>query len=126
MDDLPALFWRARKESKLSDVSTPVGAVITNGGRVISYGHNKDKSHPLVKNKYSIHAEIDAILSRRYHTGSLEGATIYVYRETCSGDPAMARPCESCMRLIIEAGIRKVYYTINKYPYYKILIIRGN
>ena len=110
-------FGRARKESKLSSLRIKVGAVITKGGSVISFGYNQDKSHPLV-NTFSLHAEAAAILARRYHLGSLNGATIWVYRETADEIPAMAKPCEDCLRLIIASGIKRVLYSTSDPPYY--------
>ena len=90
---LQGFFGRARKESKLSSLRIKVGAVTVRGGSVISFGYNQDKSHPLV-NTFSLHAEAAAILARRYHIGSLNGATIWVYRETADGIPALAKPCK--------------------------------
>ena len=114
---LQGFFGRARRESKLSSLRIQVGAVVAKGGSVISFGHNQDKSHPMV-NTFSLHAEAAAILARRYHTGSLNGATIWVYRETSDGRPAMAKPCKDCLRLIIASNIKKINYSTDEPPYY--------
>jgi deoxycytidylate deaminase len=42
----------------------------------------------------------------------LTGSSIYVYRETKNGALGLAKPCPSCREAIREAGINKVYYTI--------------
>ena len=118
---LQGFLGRARKESKLSDLRIKVGAVCTKGGSVISFGYNQDKSHPMVST-FSLHAEAAAILARRYHIGSLEGATIWVYRETADGIPAMARPCKDCLKLIIASGIKKIVYSTNIPPRYSVTI----
>ena len=35
---------------------------------------------------------------------------LFVYRELKDGSIAMARPCPSCMALIKDLGIKKIYY----------------
>lgn len=49
---------------------------------------------------YVLHAEANAITELAKSTNSSEGATLYV---TCS-------PCFDCAKLIIQAGIKHVYY----------------
>ncbi len=121
MYDLPGFFYRAQVESSKSDFARlRIGAVISRGGSVISEGHNINRTHTLHKN-WSIHAEMAAIISKRYYYNFLSGATIWVYRQTRDGKPALAKPCRYCMEHIIEAGIKKIYYTVNKEPYYKII-----
>jgi len=122
---LRGFFPRARRESLKSSIRIKVGAVIANGGSVIAVGRNQKKSHPLVST-FTLHAEASAIISRRYNSSSLENATMWIYRETSNGIPAMARPCEDCLRLIIASGIRKVYYTASHPPYYHLMFIRRN
>lgn len=93
------------------DPSTKVGAVITNGNKIISLGYNgfpskiDDDSRLLnreEKYKIIIHAERNAIL---FANQSLDNCTIYTY-------PFM--PCSSCASLIIQSGISRVvsYSTI--------------
>lgn len=93
------------------DPSTKVGAVITNGNKIISLGYNgfpskiDDDSRLLnreEKYKIIIHAERNAIL---FANQSLDNCTIYTY-------PFM--PCSSCASLIIQSGINRVvsYSTI--------------
>ena len=121
---LQGFLGRARKESKLSVLRIQVGAVCTKGGSAISFGYNQDKSHPMVST-FSLHAEAAAILARRYHIGSLEGATIWVYRETADGIPAWSRPCKECLKLIIASKIKKIVYSTGEPPYYNIIYVRG-
>lgn len=87
------------------DPSTKVGAVITNGNKIISLGYNgfpskiEDDSRLLnreEKYKIIIHAERNAIL---FANQSLDNCTIYTY-------PFM--PCSSCASLIIQSGINRV------------------
>jgi dCMP deaminase len=85
------------------DDSTKVGAVITNGKRIISMGFNglpsgindswQDREE---KYKKVIHAEENAIL---FSSVNLTGSTIYTY-PLC--------PCSRCTARIIQSGIKRV------------------
>ena len=121
--DLPGFFRRARLESVYSDMRrSRHGAVISKGGSVIAVGYNQRKSHPLTSS-YTLHAEVAAIISRRF-CDALDGCTIWVYRATKDGKPAMSKPCRNCMRVIHAAGISKIYYTISTPPYYEVITLR--
>jgi len=47
----------------------------------------------------------------------LEGATVYVVRVTKNNQPALARPCNTCHRLLFQAGVAKVIYSIGVNEY---------
>lgn len=92
-----------------------VGCVIIRGGKVLSLGINQVKTHPiLIKRHYNrtlvdkLHAEIFAILRAKT---DLRGAKIYVARKKDSGKFGNSRPCDNCLSMIIEAGIKKIFYT---------------
>lgn len=53
-----------------------------------------------------IHAEHNCLKNVPTKEGKL-----YVYRETFQGTLGMARPCDSCMKLILNNKIRIIYYT---------------
>lgn len=77
-------------------------------------GFNQIKTHPKSTAPYHmLHAEIDTILNAVKHKYDLEGATIYIYRETKDGNFAMAKPCDGCMIAIRKMKIAKVVYTTN-------------
>lgn len=97
----------------------PVGAVIVKDKQVLATGYNGTPSgsthcttqgfcYPglLSCNESSslpsraIHAEANAIAQAAKHGISTHGACIYVTLE----------PCLSCLKLIISAGIKEVYY----------------
>ncbi len=123
MENLPHLFDYAKAQFNQSEHFKPVGAFIFRKGIPISGGRNKIKTHPKYadgKNCYTIHAEMDALVHFR---SEVMGDTICVYRETYEGKIAMARPCNFCLKYLIEAGIKKVIYTIPEYPYYKELYL---
>lgn len=124
-------FDLAQEVSKLSDYPRiKIGAIITKGGDVLSVGFNRRKSHPIQK-KYNvhrgcgdeskdyIHAEMAAII--KVHHKDLRGATIYVSRKNANGDRAMCRPCNACMKAILDAGIKKICYT-SEYGFEKIYV----
>lgn len=92
------------------------GSVIVKGGRVISTGYNKERSHPMIvssehiKDHCSVHAEIDAIKRAK----DVSGATIYVARVNRQGKARDSRPCSRCYKAIEEHGIRKIIYTTSE------------
>ena len=100
--------------------------------RIISSASNSNsKTHPLQKkyNKYRFtdegdhkqHAELAALVPLIRDGIDLSNAAIYVYRAHKNGTLAMSRPCPSCMQLIKDVGIKRVFYTTeNGYAYEKI------
>lgn len=98
-----------------------VGSVVILKHRIISSGCNNMKTHPLQKkyNKYrftgdsahTCHAELVALLPLIKDGVDLTDASIYVYREHKNGTTGCARPCKSCMELIKDVGIKRIFYT---------------
>lgn len=87
-----------------------MAAVVVRKNKVVSVGWNSLKTHPKSPHAHKTqHAEFSAI--KQLSPEQLEGATIFVYRAHADGSLANARPCQSCLRLIIEVGIRKIIYT---------------
>jgi deoxycytidylate deaminase len=114
-------FHLAKNTAKFSDHRVRVGCVISNKKPIVA-ACNKTRTHPKYanpenSNRGSIHAECRAVI----HSGrkDLTGYSIYVYREMKNGRPALARPCEHCLSILEEVGIRKIYYTIPNKPYWK-------
>ena len=103
------------KRSK--DPSTQVGAcIVNNDNHVVGIGYNGfpigcsddhfswDKEDEQDnKYLYVVHAEENAILNANY--GTLKGCTLYV----------TMFPCNKCAQSIIQKGIAKVVYLIDKY-----------
>ncbi len=100
----------------------PVGAVIAKNRQVLATGYNGSPSGSVhctaqgfcyeglsscdVSNTLpsrAVHAEANAIAQAARHGISTEGATIYVTLE----------PCIACLKLIISAGIKEVFYETN-------------
>lgn len=118
-----AYFAAAKAVSELSNHPVyKIGAIVVSKHKIISSGYNSDtKTHPLQKryNKYRFteeghhkcHAELSALLPLIKNNVDLSNANIYVYREHKNHHLACARPCPSCMKLIRDCGIKKVFYS---------------
>lgn len=89
------------------DPSSKIGAVISEGNRIVSVGYNgfprgivddvnrlNDRQTRL---KYTIHAELNAILQARE---TVRGYYLFTTHY----------PCSSCAQAIVQAGISQVYY----------------
>ena len=81
---------------------------------MVRVGANTYKTHPRFGRVYKdgtvghhMHAEMNVLRFAK------PGDTIEVMRFKKSGGLAMAKPCEHCMRHILEAGIKRVRYTNN-------------
>lgn len=89
------------------DPSQKNGAIIVDdNNKILSIGYNSfprgsvDELIPLTrpdKYRYVVHAEQNAILNKQF---DIAGSTLYV----------TGHPCLSCMRSIIQAGIKRVVY----------------
>ena len=88
-----------------------VGAVIVKDNAILSTGYNGSMSGAphchdvgcIVENDHciaTIHAEQNAIIHAAKHGISMDGSSIYV----------TASPCWLCFKMIINAGIRTIYY----------------
>lgn len=118
-------FNVAREVSLLSDFHRQhVGAVVVEGNRVISSGHNSNKTST-IQQKYNqyrhfddyknyaprVHAEIAALTPLLKQNVDWTRTSIYIYREWRDGTVSCARPCPACARLIKELGIKEIYFT---------------
>jgi dCMP deaminase len=84
-----------------------VGALIVKDGNIISFGYNGTPSGlPNVCEENNVtlptvlHAESNAITKASKSTVSTDGASIYMTHSCCI----------ECAKLIIQSGIKKVYY----------------
>ena len=120
-----AYFEAAKAVSKLSDFPrVKIGAVAVYKHHVISSGFNSIKTAPVQKEynlyrfsedtPHCLHAEVSCLkplIGRK--DIEFKHVDLYVYRQTKSGIPSLARPCKACMKLIAELGIRNIYYSNN-------------
>jgi dCMP deaminase len=96
-----------------------VGAIVVKDKRILSTGYNGAPSHirhcqevGCLREQLKvpsgqrhelcrgIHAEQNAIIQAAFYGVSIKGATLY-----CT-----TQPCSICAKMIINAGIRKIYY----------------
>lgn len=118
-----AYFKAAKAVSELSDFPrVSVGCVAVCGHKIISSGYNSMKTNPTQKKlnihrfdvdtPATIHAEVAALLpliNRR--DINFNDVSLYIYREYKNGNPALSKPCPSCLALIRQLGIRRLYYS---------------
>lgn len=105
--------------------SPMIGAVAVYKGSIVATASNSNKTSPL-QAKYNVyrfreadtldkvHAEVGIVQKLRWKFGdSIDWSKvhIYLYREYKDGSLAPSRPCPSCMALLKELGIKKIYYT---------------
>ncbi len=104
---------RAIIEASRSTFKQRVGCVIFKGNRIISTGYNSKRHSWRLPDKYkkwlnSLHAEQKAII---YCDKDIRRSSILVVRLSAYDDLAMAKPCDMCMGLIIDSGIKNIYYS---------------
>lgn len=124
------LFKFAKKASECADYSgatnTKLGAIAVYKGSIIGTAWNSNKTSPL-QAKYNVyryapddsllpknHAETALLQKIRWKFGNSiqwDRVEIYIYREYKDGRLALSRPCDSCIHMLKEFGIRKVFYT---------------
>ena len=93
---------------------------ILDGKRIVSFGTNSRKTHPLnllhpytnrnmeaISQFVGTHSEMKAILK----IGDCRGLSLLNVRIDRNGRIAQSRPCRGCMSVIRAAGIREVAYT---------------
>lgn len=118
-------FKIAKTLAEMSDFPRiKIGCVAVCGHHIISSGFNMRKTSTLQKQyniyrfsedtPHCLHAEIACLkpLIKRRDI-DFKNVELYIYREYKSGELAIARPCDSCFKLIKDLGIRNIYYTNN-------------
>ena len=118
-----AYFKAAKSMSELSDFKQHrIGCVAVSGHKIISSGYNSYKTNPTQKKlnahrfqadtNHTAHAELSCLLPLLNRKDiKFSDVSLYVYRGYKNGSPAPSRPCLSCMALIRQLGIKKIYYT---------------
>ena len=117
-----ALFRAAQIASLSSDHRCRLGAVVYNKHRIISAGCNSQTDTDPIQaaldhERYGcccpgkLHAESAALIPLIKRKIDISGADLYIYRSKRDGTLGMARPCQSCMKLIKQCGIKRIFYT---------------
>lgn len=120
----------------LAELSTykryQIGCIVVYKNKIISTGFNSNKTHPIQK-KYNIernipdvsphkmHAEVNALKNIIELDVDWNRVYIYIYRKRKDQKFGLSRPCQSCMALINDIGIKNIVYTTNYgYAYEKL------
>jgi deoxycytidylate deaminase len=115
--------WEAQQSSSICKV----GAVLFEKKKIVSSGYNQSQRNiPWFKVALeyqrwpnSLHAEVAAILASR---GDVRGLSLFVVRVNNYTQFRFSKPCPHCMGILRERGIRKIFYSIDHYPYIEELI----
>ena len=102
----------ALEEARKSDCpSYRIGAALMKCNQMVSKGRSIfKKSHTKSRTIFNgIHAEFNCL--HGVDPDKYRSCTLFVARVTPSGTISMARPCEGCLELLRECGIRVFYYT---------------
>ena len=120
-----AYFRVAKAMAKLSDFpKVQVGCCAVYKHKIISSGCNSMKTNPTQKRlnvhrfdadtPATLHAEISCLLPLINRKDiDFKDVSLYIYREYKNGRLTLSKPCQSCMALIRELGIRKIYSSGN-------------
>ena len=104
---------RAIVEAKKSEFKQRHGCIIFKGNRIISTGHNEIRHCNKLESRYtrwknSLHAESRTIL---FCEVNLLRCSILVVRLNHKGNLVNSKPCQFCLELIQDVGIKNIYYS---------------
>ena len=99
--------------------SSKHASCIVHKKRILSFGWNKKKSHPICvehqdnPERIFLHAEMDAIVRavNLYGSDILSDSDLYVLRVTKGGRLGYSKPCNGCMSVIRSFKIRNVFWS---------------
>lgn len=96
----------AHKQALKSEMNRKLGSLVVSGKSILSFGFNRFTGMPNGPNKWSIHAEIDA-LSRVFNNLDERGLTLYIIRKGY----LLSKPCSRCMSQLNKSGISRIVYS---------------
>ena len=103
------------------------GAVIIQNGGIVACGHNYSTHQCVYHNKYSVHAEINAIfdffarnkINNKNKKKVLHNAFMIVIRVDNDGSFKNSKPCSNCARMICKYNINTIFYSVSDLDKYK-------
>ena len=116
-----------------------LGAVLVSHNKVVNASPNLEKTHPMQAHlnklrgfdpmssgeRNILHAEIATLLKSRDLDIEWNKSMLFIARLKKNGDLGLARPCNACMGLIKQYGIKNIYYTTdNGWCYERIESVR--
>ena len=118
-------FRAAENVSTLSDFhSVHIGSVLVYKHRIISDGYNTNKESVLQKYYDKYRNLYGDNIQHKIHSESMciqrikdckdvdwNKVSIYIFRQHKNGIRALAKPCASCKQLLIDMGIKDIYFT---------------
>ena len=119
-------FELAAKEAQCSDFNKfHIGCIAVYKNKIVGKGCNTYKTHPIpkmyVKYRFSkeelktvkplLHAEMNCIISIKCNIEDYSKLKLFICRVSKTGKMGMARPCPSCMKFIMNKGIKDIYYS---------------
>ena len=107
------MYYRTKQAALNNGHRQCVGAILRRNRKVVCYGFNQNKTHPMAYREFpngetiaTLHAEM-AVLRQ-----AMPGDTIEVMRWRRKDHRlTMARPCVKCRQLMRQRGIKSVRYT---------------
>lgn len=104
-------FELARKMSYKSQYRHQMGSVIVQGKKVLGLGFNELKTHTKSPDPFQMkHCEFSAILNARRE--DFTGCEIYIYRQLKDENPAPAKPCINCFKMLKNLNFYKIHYSV--------------
>lgn len=96
---------------------------ILKGSKVLAFGVNSAKTHPLtLKYKYhtqpNTHSELSALL--KLGRDNCTDLTFVNIRLTKDNKPRLAKPCSGCIDMLHRVGFKKILYSVNGGQFYTI------
>ncbi len=101
-----------KKSAQNSTLQYKHSAGLLLGNKLVSIGINRYFKEQMFRSqifRYSIHAEVAALLKSEYR--NVKGLDILIIRIGKSAKLANSRPCNACIDKLREKGIRKAYYS---------------
>lgn len=110
---LPLAQKIIRKEAGNCDMRHKLGCVVLKGNRVLASAHNQRRHAFLPKRSWqrregTVCAERMALLKL---LDKANNSVVYVGRVNEKGDFLLAKPCEACMNMMRDLGIKKIFYS---------------
>lgn len=132
--NITKFFNLAKRASIFSDCKIKMGSVIVYKNKVISIGYNTSKSHPLQKeyNKYrscddrffdtdkhsnGMHCELMALNNAKKFK-DLSKCSIFIYSNKKDGSPRLSKCCKACQKMLLDNGLKNIYYVDNNGNYH--------